>query len=192
MLSFPGGCKLGYIYSHSERLSLSSSTIHSCVLHSATSDFIFCEKIPHLHSEHSYQMVARQQKVVISGSLALAAPRVILTHVPPLQLLSFKDGICLYPCNVAYPDGLLLFWSCNGSSQSDVVKPFIWNCGSMLTPYTVSGYEAVSFRILARRLAGTLKRVRLGTSVVFLPFAWFAWMCLSRHWDGRIYWLFVI
>ena len=101
----------------------------------------------------------------------MAAPRVILTHVPPLQLLSFQDGVCFYPCNVAYPDGLLLFWSCNESSQSDVVKPFIWNCGSMLNPYTVSGCETVSFRTLAQRLAGTLRKVRLGTLAVVLAFA---------------------
>lgn len=171
MLSFPCDCKFAYIYSLSERLSLSSSTIHSCILHSTTSDFIFCEKIPHMHSEHSYQIVARQQKAINSGSLALAAPRVILTHVPPFQLLSFQDGVCFYPCNVAYPDGLLLFWSCNGSSQLDIVKPFIWNCDSMLNPYTVSGCEAISFRTLAQRLAGTLRKVRLDTSAVVRAFA---------------------
>lgn len=153
---------LHYICPHAERLSLSNSTIHSCVLHSATSDFVFCEKIPHMQSEHSYQIVARRHRAVNNGSFALAAPRVILTHVPPLQPLSFQDGVCFYPCSVAYPSGLLLFWSCNESSQSDVVKPFIWNCGSMLNQYTVSNCEALSFRTLAQRLAGTLKKVQTG------------------------------
>lgn len=156
---FPGECEFAYIFSHTERLSLSNSTVHSCVLHSATSDFVFCEKIPHIHSEHSYQIVARKQTAVNNGSLALAAPRVILTHVPPLQLLSFQDGVCFFPCNVPYPNGLLLFWSCNESSQSDLLRPFIWNCSSMLNQYTVSGYEPLSFRTVAQRLAGVWKKV---------------------------------
>ena len=163
LLSYPGGCKFIYIYPHAERLSLSNSTISSCVLHSVTSDFIFCEKIPHIHSEHSYQIVARKQRAVNNGSLALAAPRVILTHVSPLQLLSFQDGICFYPCNVPYPDGLLLFWSYSESSQTDIMKPFIWNYSSMVNQYTVSGCDALSFRTLAQRMAGILKKVRLGT-----------------------------
>lgn len=147
-----------YFYSHTERLSLSNSTVHSCVLHSATSDFIFCEKIPHILSEHSYQIVAKKQRALNGGSLSLAAPRVILTHVPPLQLLSFQDGVCFFPCNVPYPNGLLLFWSCIESSQSDILKSFIWNSSSMLNEYTVSSCEPLSFRTLAQRLAGVWKK----------------------------------
>ena len=156
---------------------MSNSTIHSCVLHGATSDFVFCEKIPCTHSEHSYQIIARQQSAVSNGSLTLATPRVILTHVPPLQLLSFQDGVCLYPCNVAFPNGLLLFWSFDGSSQSDIVKSFIWNSASMLNQYTVSGSDALSFRALAQRLAGTLKKVTLGTTCSY-GFA-FCMVCIN-------------
>ena len=115
-----------------------------------------CEKLP--HSKHSYQIVARKQTDINNGCFSLSQSRVILTHVPPLQLLSYEDGVCFIPSNTPYPNGLLLFWAFDEASQSDVLKPFVWNCTSMLHDLNVGGGPP-SFKTLALRLAGTCNKV---------------------------------
>lgn len=147
----------------SECLLLSNSTIHSCILHSGTSDFLFCENLPHVHSKHSYRIVARKQTAIKNGSFSLAEYRMIVTHVPSLELLSFQDGVCFIPSTIPYPNGLLVFWAHDEASQSDVLKPFIWNSTSMLHDWNL-GSDIPSFRTLVQRLAGTWSKVTVTVS----------------------------
>lgn len=150
-----------------ECLSLSNFTIHSCILHSGTADFISCEKLPHTHSEHSYQIVARRQIANKNDSFVLAESRIILTHAPPLQPLGFQDGVCFIPSKAPYPDGLLVFWGYIEATRSDVLKPFVWNCTSTLPDFNLlSGCETLSFRTLAQQLAGTWSKVYTNSHLV--------------------------
>lgn len=148
-------------YAHiSEPFVLSNFTVHSCILHSGSSDIIYCEQLPHVHSKHSFQIVARKLNSTENRSLSLADSRVILTHVPPLQFLSFEDGVCFIPADVPYPNGLLLFWAYDEASKLDILKPFIWNCTSMLDVYDLNPCcDPLSFATLTKKLTYVYNKV---------------------------------
>lgn len=154
---------LCYVVSHvhiSECLLLSNYTIHSCILHSGTSDFLFCENLPNVHSKHSFRIVARRKMAIKSGSFSLAEYRTVVTSVPPLKLLGFRDGVCFVPSTVPYPNGLLMFWAYDETFQADVLMPFIWNSTSMLHDLNL-GSDPPSFSTLVQRLAGTWSKVTI-------------------------------
>lgn len=44
------------------------------------------------------------------GSITLGLPSALLAHCPPMNLRSFKEGVCLQPNKDPAPPNLLFFW----------------------------------------------------------------------------------
>ena len=62
-------------------------------------------------SSYSHQIVLRKCEIAPNGSLVMGQSSVLLESCPPLDFVSFRDGVCFLPCQDPYPQGLLLFWA---------------------------------------------------------------------------------
>ena len=109
--------------------------MHSCVLHSG-SVVVYCERVKgegeEQLGEYGWQVSTRSlehgehERIckiypklfhVLSpslsdsdGSIILGPPSALLTHCPPMNLRSFKEGVCLHPNKGPAPPNLLFFW----------------------------------------------------------------------------------